>query len=371
MPKLSDSKIRSSKARLRPYKLFDTNGLFLIINPSGSKWWRQRYRWGGKEQTLSVGVYPEVALTTARERRDEIRKQVANGVDPSTVRAEQKVAMAAASETTFKAIALAWIEIMLKTKGLSADHIERTTRRFEVHLFPWLGHKPIASVTDDDVLACIRRIEGAKLIDTAHRALSQCDAMFRFAKARKYVKHNPIADVERADTLPAIDIKHHPAIVEPAKVGALLRALDAYDGSFVVRSALRLAPLLFVRPGELRHAEWPEFDLDGKESEWRIPGPKMKMREQHIVPLSKQAIAILRDLMPVTGADGAGYVFPSNRNASRPMSENTLNVALRACGYAKDQHTAHGFRTTASTLLNAERAGLLEQRCDRAPARTR
>lgn len=354
MPKLSDAKIRATKPRQRPYKLFDTHGLYLLITPAGGRWWRQRYRWGGKEKLLSLGTYPEVALTTARERSAEIRKQVANDIDPGAARIEQKVAMAAAGETTFKAIALQWIENMLKARGLSADHVERTTRRFEVHLFPWLGHKPIGSVTDDDVLKCIRRIEGAKLIDTAHRALSQCDAMFRFAKARKYIKHNPIADIERGDTLPTIDVKHHAAIIEPAKVGALMRALDAYDGSFVVRSALRIAPLLFVRPGELRHAEWQEFQLDGNEPEWRIPGPKMKMREQHIVPLSKQAVAILRELAPVTGADGVGYVFPSNRNASRPMSENTLNVALRACGYAKDQHTAHGFRTTASTLLNEQ-----------------
>jgi integrase len=356
MPKLSDTKIRAAKPRLRPYKLFDQDGLYVLVTPAGGRWWRQRYRWGGKEKLLSLGIYPEIELSTARERSAEIRKQVANGIDPGVVRIEQKVAQAAASETTFKAITLEWIANMLKAKGLSADHIERTTRRFEVHFFPWIGHKAIGDVTDDDVLSCIRRIEGAKLIDTAHRALSQCDAMFRYAKApgRRYIKHNPIADIERSDTLPAIDVKHHAAITEPAKVGALMRALDAYDGSFVVRSALRIAPLLFVRPGELRHAEWSEFTLDGKEPEWRIPAPKMKMREQHIVPLSRQAVAILRELEPVTGADGSGFVFPSNRNASRPMSENTLNVALRACGYSKDQQTAHGFRTTASTLLNEQ-----------------
>jgi integrase len=352
MPKLSDTKIRAAKPRPKQYKLFDTDGLYLVITPSGGRWWRQRYRWGGKEQLLSLGVYPDIGLGTAREKGEEIRKQVANGIDPSTVRQEQKVATATARETTFKAITLEWIANMLKAKGLSADHIERTKRRFEVHFFPWIGHKAIGAVTDDDVLSCIKRIEGAKLIDTAHRALSQAGAMFRYAKARKYIKHNPVADIERNHTLPAVNVKHHAAITEPAKVGALMRALDAYDGSFVVRSALRIAPLLFVRPGELRHAEWQELNLDGDEPEWRIPGPKMKMREQHIVPLSRQAVAILRDLAPVTGADGAGYVFPSNRNAARPMSENTLNVALRACGYAKDQQSAHGFRTTASTLLN-------------------
>ncbi|MBL8271585.1 tyrosine-type recombinase/integrase [Steroidobacter sp.] len=354
MPKLSDTKIRGIKPRLRPYKLFDTDGLYLLITPSGGKWWRQRYRWGGKEKLLSLGTYPDIGLAKARERGEEIRKQVANGIDPAIVRTDHKIAKAAASETTFKAITLEWIENMVKAKGLSADHIERTKRRFEVHFFPWLGHRPIAEVTDDDVLGCIRRMEGAKLIDTAHRALSQSAAMFRYAKKRKYVSHSPVAELIGADTLPAVKVKHHAAIIEPAKVGALMRALDAYDGSFVVRCALRITPLLFVRPGELRHAEWPEFNLDVEEPEWRIPANKMKMREQHIVPLSRQAVAILRELESVTGADGTGYVFPSNRNTSRPMSENTINVALRACGYSKDQQTAHGFRTTASTLLNEQ-----------------
>jgi integrase len=352
LPKLSDTKIRAAKPRQKPFKMFDTDGLYLVITPAGGRWWRQRYRWGGKEKLLSLGVYPEIALATARDRSEEIRKQVANGIDPGVVRTEQKIAKATAGETTFKAITLEWVENMVKAKGLSADHIERTQRRFEVHFFPWLGHKPIAEVTDDDILTCIRRMEGAKLIDTAHRALSQSEAMFRYAKKRKYVTHNPVAELVGGDTLPAVKVKHHAAIVEPAKVGALMRALDAYDGSFVVRCALRITALLFVRPGELRHAEWSEFDLD--QAEWRIPGSKMKMREQHIVPLSRQAVAILRDLEPVTGADGTGFVFPSNRNSARPMSENTINVALRACGYTKDQQSAHGFRTTASTLLNEQ-----------------
>lgn len=352
MPKLSDTRIRAVKPRTKPYKVFDTDGLFLVITPAGGRWWRQRYRYAGKEQLLSLGTYPEVSLSGAREKRDAIRKQLAAGIDPSGERREQKLAVAVAKENTFKAIAAEWMDKILTAKGLTADHIERTRRRFEVHFHPWLGHRSIASITEDDVMACIRRIEDRNLIDTAHRALAQCDAMFRFARKRKYVRHNPIAELRGPDTLPPVRVKHHAAITDPVKVGALLRSIDACAASFVVRCALRLLPLIFVRPGELRHARWEEISLDRKEPEWRIPAEKMKMREQHIVPLSKQAVEILRELHSLTGP--GGYVFPSIRSAARPMSETTLNVALRALGYGKDDQTPHGFRSTASTLLNEQ-----------------
>jgi len=202
------------------------------------------------------------------------------------------------------------------------------------------------------VIACIRRIEDRNLIDTAHRALAQCDAVFRFARKRKYVKHNPIADLKGPDTLPPVRVKHHAGITDPVKLGALLRALDACAASFVVQCALRLLPLVFVRPGELRHTRWEECNLDGKEPELRIPAERMKMREQHVVPLSTQAVEILRALQPLTGP--TGYVFPSIRSAARPMSETTMNVALRALGYGKNDQTPHGFRSTASTLLNEQ-----------------
>lgn len=352
MPKLSDTTIRAARPREKPYKLFDMDGLYLVVTPKGGRWWRQRYRYAGKEQLLSLGTYPDVGLADARSKGATIRKQARSGDDPSAKRMEAKVALRTAAANTFKAIALEWIEKHLKPQGLSADHIERTRRRFEVHFFPWLGRKSIAEVTDDDILGCLGRITDRNLIDTAHRARAQSDQLLQYAKGKKLVKHNPVAELKARGVLPPVRVTHHAAITDPAKVGPLLRAIDAYDGSFVVRCALRIAPLLFVRPGELRHACWEEFQLDGKEPQWRIPAAKMKMGEQHIVPLSRQAITILRELEPLTGADGTGYVFPSIRNAARPMSEATMNVALRALGYTKEQQTPHGFRSIASTLLN-------------------
>jgi integrase len=357
VPKLSDTRIRAAiraaiKAK-RPRKLYDEDGLYLRLVPRGDDcgaWWRQRYRWAGKEPTLSVGTYPDVSLSTARQRGAAIRKQAANDANPSAVRKEEKVARLTAAERTYKTVSSEWLASQTKARGWTADHAERISRRIEVHFTPWLGHKDIASIGEDDVISCLRRIEDANRIDTAWRALSEAQLIFRHAKKRGYIKTNPIADLRGSDMLPAVKVKHHAAIKDPAGVGALMRAIDGYHGGFVVRSALRFLPLVFVRPGELQHAKWSEIDLEA--AEWRIPAERMKMREQHIVPLSKQAVAILRELHQVTGPDG--YVVPQVRNTSRPISENTLNVALRACGYTKEQQTAHGFRSTASTLLNEE-----------------
>lgn len=350
MPKLSDTKIRGARPKDRPYKLFDGDGLFLIVHPNGGRWWRQRYYLDGKEQLLSLGTYPEVSLAGAREKGSALRRQLANGTDPSVERQRVKIARRGAAASAYKAVALEWLEKTSKARQWSVDHTERTRRRFEVHFFPWLGPKPIAEITDDDVMACLQRMEDRNLIDTAHRALSENDSLFRYAKKRKYVKHNVVADLRGPDTLPRAKVKHHAAITDPAQLAPLLRAIDAYHGGFIVRCAIRLLPLVFVRPGELQWATWSEFDLDG--AEWRIPAERMKMREYHIVPLSRQAVAILRELHPVSGPEG--YVFPQARSASRPISENTLNVALRGIGYTKDQQTAHGFRRTASTLLNEQ-----------------
>jgi integrase len=350
VPKLSDTKIRSARPRERPYKLFDSEGLFLSIQPNGGRWWRQRYYLAGKEQLLSLGTYPEITLAEAREKGAIIRKQVAHGANPSAERQQKKIARRDAMVSTYKAVALEWLEKTGKARQWSVDHSQRTLRRLEVHFFPWVGPKPIADVTDDDVMACLRRMEDRNLIDTAHRALSENDSLFRYAKKRKYVKHNVVADLRGPDTLPRTKIKHHAAITDPVQLATLLRALDAYHGGFVVRCAIRLLPLVFVRPGELQWATWSEFDLDG--AEWRLPAERMKMREYHIVPLSRQAVAILREVHLVSGPEG--YVFPQARNASRPISENTLNVALRGIGYTKEQQTAHGFRRTASTLLNEQ-----------------
>jgi integrase len=346
MPKLSDTSIRAVKPREKPYKLFDTEGLFLIVHPKGGRWWRQRYRWGGKEQLLSLGTYPEITLAKAREKGAAVRAQVANGVNPSDQRQQEKVARAEATEHTFKVVALDWLEKTSAARGWTADHAGRCRRRLEVHLLPWLARKHIRDVSDDDLLRCLHRMQDRNLTDTARRALAELDEIFRFARLRRYIPHNPVADLRGSIVAPKI--RHHAAIKDPAQLGALLRALDVYHGAFPVRQALRLQALVFARPGELQNAKWQEFDLEG--AEWRIPSERMKMRELHIVPLARQAVAILRELHALTGPDG--YVFPQARNASRPISNNTLNVALRACGYTKEQHTAHGFRSTASTLLN-------------------
>lgn len=351
MPRLSDTKLRSLKPREKPYKVYDSGGLYLIVRPEGARWWRQRYRFGGREQTLSLGVYPDIGLADARERGEAIRRQVARGINPSTERQERKLAQATAATRTYKAVALEeWLPKQQLARRWTSEHADRVKRRFESHFIPWLGRKDIGEVSDDDILACIRRIEDGGRIDTARRALSDNDALFRYAKRRKYVKHNVVADLRGPDTLPRVKSRHHAAITDPAQLGGLLRAVDGYHGGFIVRQALRLLPLVFVRPGELQGARWAEFDLEG--AEWRIPAERMKMRDLHIVPLSAQAIAILRELVPATGPDG--YVFPQVRNASRPISENTLNAALRSIGYTKDQQTAHGFRRTASTLLNEQ-----------------
>jgi len=272
--KLSDTKIRAAKPREKPYKLFDNDGLFLSVQPNGGRWWRQCYYLAGKEQLLSLGTYPEITLAEAREKGAIIRKQVAHGDNPSAERQQKKIARREASASTYKAVALEWLEKTSKARQWSGDHSQRTLRRFEVHFYPWLGPKPIADVTDDDVMACLRRVEDRNLIDTAHRALSENDSLFRYAKKRKYVKHNA-------------------AIRDPAQLAPLLRAIDAYHGGFIVRYGLRVLPLVVVRPGDLQCATWSEMDLDG--AEWRIAAERMKMMLFHIFPLSRQSVAIFRE----------------------------------------------------------------------------
>jgi len=349
MAKLSGTKIRNAKPKAKPFKLYDAEGLFLIVTPNGGRWWRQRYRWQTREQLLSLGTYPEVDLATARERRDAARKLVANGINPSAARQEEKAALRDSEEQSYKAVSEKWLEITAASRRWTADHTDRVKTRQEKHFYPWLGRKPVSSVTEDDVRACLLRITDRGILDTAYRARAEAYSIFRWAKSRKLVKVNPVTDLrEDPDIIPKHKAENHAAIKDPARFGTLLRAIDNYPGGYVVRCALQLQALVFVRPGELRLAEWSEFDLDG--AEWRIPGPRMKMREHHIVPLSKQALAVLQALNPVTGPEG--HVFPQMRNASRPISNNTLNAALRTLGFAKSEATAHGFRSTASTMLN-------------------
>ncbi|MGH8578103.1 MAG: tyrosine-type recombinase/integrase [Gammaproteobacteria bacterium] len=339
---LTDRAIRSAKPQEKPIKLFDGGGLYLLLNPNGSRWWRLRYRVAGKAKGLSLGTFPAVSLKQARVRRDEARKQLAAGIDPSAARKAQK----AAAADSFEAVAREWH--CKRAPGWAPGHADRILAALRKDVFPWLGTRGVREIQAPELLAVLRRIEARGAIDTAHRVLQNCGQVFRFAVATGRAARDPAADLRGA--LVTVRGSHFASITEPKAIGALLRAIDGYQGTFPVRCALRLAPLTFVRPGELRAAEWPEFDLDA--AEWRIPAERMKMRAIHIVPLSAQAVGILRELHPLTGT--GHYVFPSVRTPTRPMSENTVNAALRRLGYAKDEMTGHGFRSMASTLLNEQ-----------------
>jgi len=339
---LNDSGIRTAKAGTRAKKLFDGGGLFLLLNPNGTRYWRLKYRTGGKEKLLGLGVYPAVGLKEAREKRDDARKLVAAGIDPSAKRQADKVARA----DTFEAIAREWFA---KFKPNWVDsHADKVIRRLERDIFPALGGKPIATIKPAEILASLRKIEKRGALETAHRAQQNVGQVFRYAVATGRAERDPSADLRGA--LPPTKERHHASITDPIKIGELLRAIDGYKGTPVAQAALKLAPLVFVRPVELRTAEWKEFDLDT--GEWQIPAAKMKMGQNHIVPLSKQAVAVLRELQPDT--EHSRYVFPSIRSKDRPMSENTVLAALRRLGYGTDDMTGHGFRSMASTLLNEQ-----------------
>lgn len=340
---LSDTKARNAKPKEKQYKLFDSNGLFLLVAPAGGKWWRFKYRFGGKEKLISFGTYPEVSLAQARDRRDEARKQVAAGVDPSQVRKAKKAAKAQ-DENTFEVVAKEWFE---KFKpNWAPSHADKIESRLEKDVFPYIGKRPIIDITPPELLTVLRRIESRGALDTAHRARTTCGQIFRYAVATGRAERDAAADLRGA--LPPARSTHLAAITEPDKVAGLLRAIDGYQGSFVTRCALRLAPLLFVRPGELRHMEWSEIDLES--AEWSIPGDKMKAKEPHLVPLSNQAIEILKEIQPLTGA--GRYVFPSARTSKRPMSNNAILAALRRMGFEKGEMTGHGFRAMARTILD-------------------
>jgi integrase len=343
---LTDTALRSARPGAKPLKLFDGGGLYVEVAPSGGKWWRLKYRFDGKEKRISLGVYPDVSLKQARARRDEARRLLADRIDPGERRKAEKSAIAERAANSFEAVVQEWTD-KFRPKWTPGYHA-KVVRRLEVNVLPWLGPLPIHSVTAPQVLSCARRAEARGAIDVAHRLVQDCGQVFRYAIATGRAERDP--SVELRGALAPLVVKHHAAITDPKAVGELLRAIYGYQGTFEVGCALRLAPLLFVRPGELRAAEWSEFDLD--HAEWRIPASRMKMRDAHIVPLSRQAIAILRELQPLTGR--GRFVFPGARSNGRPMSENTINAALRRMGFGRDQHTGHGFRSMASTLLNEQ-----------------
>ena len=341
---LTDTAIRNAKPAEKAKKLFDGGGLYLEVAPSGGKWWRLKYRFGGKEKRLSLGVYPDVSLKDARERRDEARKLLANEIDPSEYRKAKNAAKVERAENSFEVVAREWFA--KHSVNWSPNHADRTIRRLDRDIFPWIGGSPIANVTAPQLLDAVRRIEKRGALETAHRALGNCGQVFRYAVATGRAERDPSSDLRGA--LSPVKGTHFASVTEPKQVAEVLQALDGYEGTLTVRCALRLAPLVFVRPGELRHAQWEDIDLDA--AEWRYT--VTKTNTQHIVPLSQQAVEILQELKPLTG--NGRYVFPSARNpkGDKPMSDNAILAAMRRMGISKEEMSGHGFRAMARTILD-------------------
>lgn len=344
---LSDLQVKNAKTRATEYKLSDGFGLHLLVTPSGGKLWRFQYRFADKQKVLALGSYPAITLSDARQRREDARKLLANGSDPSELRKLQKhqdETLADSNKNTFEFVAREWFA---KNEPVwSASHIRTVKSRLERDVYPIIGSRPIAEITRGEIIALIRGVEARGVIETADRIKIYCGQIFRYALNLEKISHNPVSDMR--DVLSKREQGHHAAITEPKKLAGLLRAIDDFTGSFIVKCALQLAPMFFVRPGELRKAEWPEFDLES--AEWNIPASKMKMKQAHLVPLCKQAIAILKVLQTLTG--NSQYLFPCHRTKSRPMSDVAMLAALRRMGYAKEEMTPHGFRATARTILD-------------------
>lgn len=343
---LTDVQIRNAKPANKQYKLAAGKGLYLVVSAKGGKWWRVRYRFAGKQKELSVGTYPDVSLKLAASRRDDIRQKLENGIDPSKERKLQKITAKHANERTFEVIARDWID------KFGADWTDKyrklTTSRLEQNAFPWIGDSDIDSITAPELLILLRKVEARGALETAHRVRKLSSCVFRYAIANGLAQRDPAADLIGA--LPPTKTKHLASITDPKKVGALLRAIDGYDGQFITKCALKLSALVMLRPVNIRSARWEEIDLDA--AQWKIPMGSMKMRRTHIVPLSSQAMDILKEVKELTGR--GEFVFPSIRTKQRPMSENTLTAALRRLGYSGEEMTAHGFRSMASTMLHEQ-----------------
>ena len=341
---MTDIQIKNLKPSAKVQKIADGYGLYIHISPAGGKLWRMAYTFEGKQKTLSFGAYPAVSLKAAREKREQAKEMLAQGIDPGAHKKAVKASIRAELENTFEIVCREWIA--KRAEAWSEINRIKILARLEKNVFPFLGGKPIGGITAPELLQTIRQIEQRGKLETAHRVLADCSRVFRYAIATGRAERDPAADLRGA--LSSVKGNNFASITDTKEVGALLRALDAYTGNIVVAYALRLAPLLFVRPGELRHARWKEFDFDN--AEWRIPAERMKMNQQHIVPLAGQAIKLLNELRPYTGH--GVYLFPSVRTLGRPISDVTLLAALRRLGYTKEEMTVHGFRSMASTLLN-------------------
>ena len=339
---LTDTTIRNAKSGEKAIRLYDERGLYLEISPAGGKWWRLKYRFDGKEKRISLGIYPDVSLKDARDRRDEARKLLANGIDPSENRKAAKSSRLERTANSFEVVAREWFAKYSQT--WAKNHSYRIIRRFDRDIFPWIGGRPIAEINAPELLAVVRRIENRGALETAHRALANCGQVFRYAIATGRAERDPSGDLRGA--LPPVKGTHFAATTEPRRVGEILRALDGYEGTLTVRCALRLAPLVFVRPSELRNAQWSDIDFDT--AEWRYL--VTKTNTPHIVPLAHQATEILHELQPLTR--NSRYVFPSARSYTRPMSDNAILAAMRRLGIEKDEMSGHGFRAVARTILD-------------------
>ena len=348
MPKrivpLSDLQVKNAKLKDKEYKISDGGGLFILVTPSGGKLWNLKYRYNDKEKRLSLGAYPAVSLADARQRREDAKKLLANGVDPGEFKKSQKTARCEAAANSLEIIAREWHTKYKVT--WSQVHASTIIERLEKEIFPWLGSRPIEEIKAPDLLKCLRRMEDRGALDTAHRVRNHCSNIFRYAIATGRAERDIASDLRGA--LPPVKGGHFAAPITPKEVIPILRAIDSFEGSFVVKCAMQLAPMLFVRPGELRGAQWSEIDLEA--AEWNIPAERMKMKIAHLVPLPTQAVEILKALQPLTGH--SKYVFPCHRSPLRCMSENAVNAGLRRLGFEKAEITGHGFRAMARTILD-------------------
>jgi len=343
---LTDTKLRTLKPRETAFRVADSNGLCIEVRPTGSKVWRYRYRHAGKASITTLGEYPAMTLAEARAERDRARALVKKGTSPSHAAKAERAARQEKALNTFASVALEFIAKREK-EGMGAGSVERSRRLIEKDL-AGISQVPVDEVSAPTLLTALRKMEKRGIVESAHRARGLANQVFRYAIATGRAERNPAADLIGALERPQTN--HFASIILPTKIGELLRAIYGYQGSIVTIAALKLAPMVFVRPGELRTADWSEIDLD--KATWDIPAEKMKMKQAHVVPLSDQAVAVLRELHPITGQ--GQYVFPSVRSIRRPMSENTINAALRYMGFDSDTMTGHGFRAMARTVLDEE-----------------
>jgi len=350
MPKkiipLSAMKIEKAKPQEKDVKMFDGGGLYLLITPTGGKLWYLKYRFGGKEKKLSFGAYPTLSLDAARQRREETKKLLSNGVDPGEMKKILKTANSNMAINTFEIVAREWHHKFASAGKWSESHAADILHRIEKDIFPPLGQRPISDIKPMELLKTLERVASRGALDTAHRLRHHCGMIFRYAVVTERAERDIAADLKGA--LPTAKSGHHAAATTPNSLKQILQAIDNYEGSYVVKCALQLLPMLFCRPGELRAAEWSELNFD--ESIWEIPAARMKMKQPHVVPLSKQAVVILESLQPLTGF--GRYLFPCHRSPLRCLSDNAYNAALRRMGFTKNEATAHGFRASARTIMD-------------------